>query len=268
MHEKKNTILVVDHLLSTQKMLTRLLEAEHFKVLIGDTGKQGIRLCASIKPDLVLLDFFQPDMDGVDLIKTIRSWTHVPLIMLSEAATNQDIVDALMSGANDFIEKPFNSHVLLARIHAALRTSAVRETGEPVLCNGSLRMDLVRHEVFVNVELTAFTPKEYDLLRFLMMHRGKMLPHKDILHAVWGIGHGDDTIYLRVYISQIREKIETDPSHPVMIKTVSGIGYRMEIFENTLHSTLRLLSSPPRPDHAYQIKFASSEPAIVLRAMN
>ena len=264
MHEKKNTILVVDHEQSTQKMLARVLETDHFKVLFGVSGKQGLRLCASIKPDLVLLNHSLPDMNGIEVVKAIRLWTQAPVIMLSTHATDQDIVDALMIGANDFVIVPFNADVLLARIHAALRASAVREAGEPELCNGLLRMDLVRHEVFVNAELTAFTPKEYDLLRFLMMHRGKMLAHKDILHAVWGAGHSDDTIYLRVYISQIREKVEMDPAHPVMIKTVSGIGYRMEIFENVLHPMLRLLPTLPRTNPVYQVKLARPAPPIAL----
>lgn len=124
--------------------------------------------------------------------------------------------------------KPFNVDVLLARMNAALRSSAVHEVGEPELTNGVIRMDLVRHEVFVDNVRTAFTPKEYDLLRYLMVNCGKMLTHKEILKSVWGVAHAKDTTYLRVYIGQIREKIEADSAHPKFITTEPGIGYRME----------------------------------------
>jgi len=117
----------------------------------------------------------------------------------------------------------------MARINAALRTSAVQETGEPELRNGPLRMDLVRHEVFLNDKLRAFTPKEYDLLRHFMVNRGKMLTHREILKKVWGAAHAEDTTYLRVYIGQIREKIEPNPTTPIFITTEPGIGYRMEV---------------------------------------
>ena len=143
--------------------------------------------------------------------------------------SDEEVTAALNLGANDYVTKPFNIDVLLARINASLRASAVRENGEPELQNGGLRMDLVRHEVFMNDVLLPFTPKEYDLLRFFMTNQSKMLTHKEILRAVWGTAHSDDTTYLRVYIGQIREKIEANPASPVYITTEQGIGYRMEI---------------------------------------
>jgi two-component system KDP operon response regulator KdpE len=149
--------------------------------------------------------------------------------VLSARSSDEEIAEALNGGANDYVTKPFHVGVLMARINACLRSSAVRETGEPELCNGALRMDLVRHEVFLNNELTAFTPKEYDLLRYFIVNRGKMLTHKEILKAVWGAAHIDDTTYLRVYIGQIREKIEANPAAPVFITTEAGIGYRMDV---------------------------------------
>jgi len=123
---------------------------------------------------------------------------------------------------------------LPARINASLRTSAVRQTGEPELCNGPLRMDLVRHQVYVKDMLQAFTPKEYDLLRYFIVNRGKMLSHQDILKQVWGSAHGEDTAYLRVYIGKIREKIEENPATPILITTEQGIGYRMEDFPHAV----------------------------------
>src|SRR5271154_1915501 len=230
MHEKKNTILVIDDEPQIQKMLGILLDVENFKIVESTSGKQAIRLCASVKPDLILLDLGLPDMDGKDVITAIRDWSQVPIIILSVRSADDEITAALNMGANDFVTKPFNVDVLLARINASLRTSAVRETGEPELRNGALRMDLVRHEVFLKDKLLAFTPKEYDLLRHFMVNRGKMLTHKEILKTVWGAAHSDDTTYLRVYIGQIREKIEENPASPVFITTEPGIGYRMDVF--------------------------------------
>ncbi len=230
MHEKKNTILVVDDEPQIQKMLGILLDVQNFKIVESLTGKQGVRMAASIKPDLILLDLGLPDMDGKDVITAIREWSQVPIIVLSACSLDEEIAGALNMGANDYVTKPFNVDVLLARINAALRSGAVRENGESELTNGRVRMDLVRHEVFVNDAITPFTPKEYDLLRYFMVNRGKMLTHKDILKTVWGAAHVEDTTYLRVYIGQIREKIEVDSAHPTFITTEPGIGYRMEVF--------------------------------------
>lgn len=230
MHEKKKTILVVDDEPQIQKMLSILLEVENFKMIESLSGKQAIRLCVSTKPDLILLDLGLPDMDGKAVISAIREWSQVPIIVLTVRSDDEEVTAALNLGANDYVTKPFNVDVLLARINAALRSSAVHETGDAELCNGSIRMDLVRHEVFLNDTLTPFTPKEYDLLRHFMVNRGKMLTHKEILKAVWGVAHAEDTAYLRVYIGQIREKIEQNSAAPIFIKTEAGIGYRMETF--------------------------------------
>lgn len=229
MHEKKNTILIVDDEPQIQKMFGILLAVENFRIAESTSGKQAIRMCASVKPDLVLLDLGLPDMDGKEVVTAIREWSQAPIIVLSARSADEEIAAALNMGANDYVTKPFNVEVLLARINAALRTSTVREAGEPELCNGPLRLDLVRHEAFLNDRLITFTPKEYDLLRHFMVNRGKMLTHKEILKTVWGAAHVDDTAYLRVYIGQIREKIEENPRAPAFIVTEPGIGYRMEV---------------------------------------
>lgn len=231
MNDKKNTILIVDDEPQIQKMLGILLDAEDFKIVESTSGKQAVRMCVSTKPDLILLDLGLPDMDGKDVITAIREWSQVPIIVLSVRSSDEEITSALNMGANDYVTKPFNVDVLLARINAALRSSAVHETGEPELCNGAIRMDLVRHEVFMDEKLLPFTPKEYDLLRHFMVNRGKMLTHKEILKKVWGEAHGDDVTYLRVYIGQIREKIEKNPTLPHFIITEPGIGYRMELIQ-------------------------------------
>ena len=236
MHEKKNTILVVDDEPQIQKMLGILLDVGNYKILESLTGKQAIRMAASIKPDLILLDLGLPDMNGKEVITAVREWSQVPIIVLSACSLDEEMIAALDMGANDYVTKPFNVDVLLARINASLRSSAVRETGESELCNGFIRMDLVRHEVFLNDVLTPFTPKEYDLLRYFMVNRGKMLTHKEILKTVWGAAHTEDTTYLRVYIGQIREKIEADSGRPLFITTEPGIGYRMETFPSGLRN--------------------------------
>lgn len=234
MHEKKNTLLVVDDEPQIQKMLDILLSGENFKIVECLSGKQALRMCALVKPDLILLDLGLPDMDGKEVIKALREWSHAPIIVLTGRSSEEEIACTLNLGANDYISKPFNVDVLLARINASLRSSAVRTTGEPYLTNGPLRMDLVRHEIFLHERLTPFTPKEYDLLRYFMVNLGKMLTHKQILKAVWGTGHMEDTAYLRVYIRQIREKIEENSKSPIFIVTVPGVGYRMEALGNTV----------------------------------
>lgn len=237
MATKKNTILVIDTDPQTQKMLSLILDAPDFKVVGCKTGKQGVQFCISSKPDLVLLALNLPDMEGKNLITTIREWAQTPIIILSQDAADENVIMALNMGADDYVVKPFNVDVLYARINAALRKSAVHESGEPELQNGPLRIDLVQHQVFLNNKLLAFTPKEYNLLRYFVVHRGKMLTHKQILIEVWGPAHGEDIQYLRVFVGQLREKIETDPATPKIITTEASIGYRMEI--------VRDLSCPP-----------------------
>lgn len=228
MSEKKNTILVVDGDPQMHKLLSILLEVENFKIVESTLGKEAIRLCISTKPDLILLDPALSDMDGKTVITAIREWSQIPIIVFSVRSSDEDITQMLNLGANDYVTKPFNVNVLLARVNAALRSSAVHETGEAELCNGALRMCLVKHEVYLNNKRVPFTPKEYDLLRHFMINRGKMMTHKDILKKVWGNAHSQDTTYLRVYIGQIREKIEENPSTPIFIITEPGVGYRME----------------------------------------
>ena len=228
MRETKSTVLIVDDDPQVRKMLTVFLADENFKIVECENGKSATRLSVSAKPDLVLLDLNLPDMDGKDVVKALRDWCKAPIIIVSSRSADEDVIELLKLGADDYVIKPFNFDLLLARINAHLRKSAVREAGDPELRNGPLRMDLVRHEVFLNDKKVGFTPKEYALLRYFLVNRGKMLTHKDILREVWGQAHGEDTQYLRTFIAQVREKIEENPSKPVLILTEPGIGYRME----------------------------------------
>lgn len=229
MKQKKNTILIIEDELPIRKFLRIGLECVGYNVVECDTGREGLRVAVSVSPDLILLDLGLPDMDGKEVIAKLREATQTPIIVCSARDGDAEIVDAFTIGADDYVTKPFSSEVLMARIHANLRKAATAEAGEPELVNGSIRMDLVRHEVFINDEKKTFTPKEYDLLRYFITNRGKMLTHRQILKEVWGVAHTEDLQYLRVYISQVREKIEADPNKPQYIITEPGIGYRMEV---------------------------------------
>ncbi len=228
MVQKKSTILVIEDEMPIRKVLAISLESAGYKVVECDNGKEGLRLAASVRPELILLDLGLPDIDGKDVIAGIRQWAQTPIVVCSVRNSDEEIVRALKAGADDYVTKPFSSEVLLARIHANLRKAASQETGEPELTNGAIRMDLVRHEVFLDGKKKLFTPKEYELLRYLLVNRGKMLTHRQILREVWGAAHTEDMQYLRVYISQLREKVEANSSSPRYIVTEPGIGYRME----------------------------------------
>ncbi len=232
MHEKKNTILIVDDEEEIRKMLNIFLDTVDFKVVESDSGKQAIRMATSVKPDLILLDLGLPDMDGKEVVQHLREWSQVPIVVLTVRSDDAEVVSALNLGADDYITKPFSADVLLARIHANLRKATVREVGEPDIVNGPIRMDLVRHEVYIDGEKVSFTPKEYDLLRYFITNRGRMLTHKQVLKEVWGPAHIEDTQYLRVYIGQVREKLETVPGLGKLIVSEAGIGYRMDPYED------------------------------------
>jgi len=204
MQEIKNTILVVDDEAAARKMLGLVLHVPEYKIEESETGKQALRMAHSIKPDLVLLNLELSDIDGKQVLRQIRERAHMPIIALSEQPQDEDIVAALDAGADDYIARPFHAGVLMAKVRANLRKAAVKEAGEPELINGPLRMDLVRHETTIHGRKITLTPKEYRLLRFLMIHRGKMLTHQQILVEVWGASHTSNPQYLRVYIGQLR----------------------------------------------------------------
>ena len=225
---KKNTVMVVDDEPQIRKLLGIILKDEGFRSEECESGEQAIRIAATVKPELIILDLGLPDMDGKEVIDSLREWTQAPIIVCSVRDADSEVIDALDRGADDYITKPFNPDILVARIKANLRKAVTEEAGEPDLINGRIRMDLVRHEVFIDKVSTFLTPREYDLLRYLMLNRGKMVSHKQILKEVWGPGHSEDLQYLRVYISQLRDKVEENPKEPEYLITEPGIGYRME----------------------------------------
>ena len=227
----KSTVLIVDDEPQIRKVLRIFLDEYDYKIEESESGKQAIRMAASVKPDLILLDLGLPDCDGKDVIAAVREWSLVPIVVLSARNADDEIAQALDAGADDYVTKPFSVDVLAARIRANLRRTTIRDAGEPEIRNGNVRVDLIRHEVFVNDNPVNLTPREYELLRYFISHRGRILTHRQILKDIWGEAHVDDTQYLRVYVGQLREKIEPGETERKLISTVPGVGYRMEILD-------------------------------------
>jgi two-component system KDP operon response regulator KdpE len=229
MNASKPCVLVVDDEPQIRKMIEVTLTSYNFKVVEAESGNEALRLCGSYKPDVVILDLGLPDMDGTEVLERLREWSDMPVVVISARSDSNDIVDAFELGADDYMTKPFDMNVLLARINAAMKHSYQKELGESTLEVGGIKMDLIRHEVTVDGTLVEFSPKEYELLSFLMRNEGKMLTHRQILKEVWGDAHAHDKQYLRVYIMQVRQKMEQEPESPEYIVTEAGIGYRFDV---------------------------------------
>jgi two-component system KDP operon response regulator KdpE len=233
MNEIKSKILVVDDEEKLRKLLKITLENSGFNYVDSSNGTNAISLISSHKPDLVILDLGLPDIDGKKVLEIIRDWSNTPVIICSARDNESEILKCLELGADDYITKPFNPNILIARIKANLRRALVAENGESTIKNGRVTINLLSHEVFVNDQKVSLTPREYEILKLFIKNKGKILTHKDILKEVWGKAHasGDYAQYIRVYVSQLRDKIETNPQDPELITTEPAIGYRMEIIE-------------------------------------
>lgn len=222
----QNTIVVIDDESQIRKILTITLEAQDFKVIEAAKGKDGIIAVANYHPQLVILDLGLPDKDGFAVLSEIRTWTSVPVIILSVRESEDNIVKALDLGADDYITKPFNSKELMARIRANIRR--VQQTGnEETVANGNLKIDFVKRLVYKNNTELKLTNIEYLLLYMFFKNIDRVLTHNFLLKEVWGPTHTEDTQYLRVFIGQLRKKIEDDYSKPEYIVTEAGVGYRM-----------------------------------------
>jgi two-component system KDP operon response regulator KdpE len=219
-------ILVVDDELAIRRFLHTVLSGEEFILHEAENGHAGLAAAAAFRPDVILLDLGLPDLDGIKVIKRIREWSPVPIIVLSVREHENDKVAALDAGADDYLTKPFGVGELLARIRAALRRSLL-EVSEPVFISNDLQVDLGSRRVSVNQADIGLTPTEYDILRFLVTHAGKVLTHGQILKQVWGMTNLEQPHVLRVNISNLRRKIESDPSRPQHIITEPGVGYRL-----------------------------------------
>jgi len=226
MENTKTRILVIDDEPQIRKLLSIALHAHNFHVDVAENGSNGIQEAACFKPDIVLLDLSLPDMDGIELMKRIREWSEVPIIILSVRSTDEDKVEALDAGADDYLIKPFSMDELFARIRAALRHVA-KVYDNPVLeCNG-IRIDFLKRQVFVENQEIKLTPTEYEILKTLMRNFEKVITQKQLLQTVWGSSYQAETHYLRIYMRKLRKKIEQDPSNPKHLITESGIWYRL-----------------------------------------
>jgi two-component system, OmpR family, KDP operon response regulator KdpE len=221
----ENLILVIDDEVQIRRLLEITLGVNGYKICEAATGKDGIIAAATHNPALVLLDLGLPDEDGQAVLKKLREWYENPVIILSVRSTEEDIVKALDNGANDYITKPFRTRELLARIRTALRSMQGNETGA-LLTFQSLTIDLVNHLAKKDGEILKLTSTEFSLLAVLAKNPGKVLTHQYLLKEVWGHGYIGQTQYLRVFIAQLRKKIEPDSSKPVFIITEPAIGYR------------------------------------------
>jgi len=231
-NEKQNTnlprILVVDDEVAIQRFLRTVLDTGEFSLHQAENGHAALVAVATVRPDIILLDLGLPDINGVEVIRRIREWSPVPIIVLSVREREDDKVEALDAGADDYLTKPFGVAELLARIRVALRRS-LQQAPEPVFRIDDLEVDLTRRRVLVYGEEIQLTPTEYELLRLLVVHAGKVLTHRQILRQIWGVTYIEQPHVLRVNISNLRHKIEKDPSRPRYILTEPGVGYRLRV---------------------------------------
>jgi len=219
------TILIIDDEVQIRRLLEITLSSSGFKVHEAAGGKDGLVAAATHNPALIILDLGLPDTDGMEILKKLRDWYQKPVIILSVRNSEEDIVGALDNGANDYLTKPFRTGELLARIRAALRHTP-DGTDTPVLAFGNFSIDLADHIARKNGEIIKLTSTEFSLLALLARNAGRVLTHQSILKEIWGFGYIGQTQYLRVFVAQLRKKIEDDPSRPKLLITESGIGYR------------------------------------------
>ena len=222
----KPTALVIDDEVQIRRLLHACLEADGYRVLEAATGQEGINAAAQHPPDVVILDLGLPDMDGVTVLKRLREWSRVPVLVLSVRDREEDKIAALDNGADDYVTKPFSAGELLARLRVAQR-HAQPLPDVSVFHFGEVEVDLTSRLVRRKGHEIKLTATEYSLLRLLVKNAGRVLTHRQILRDVWGPKYVDQTHYLRVYIAHLREKLERDPAKPVLIVTEAGVGYRL-----------------------------------------
>ena len=227
----KNTIVIIDDEPQIRKVLSIALESSDFKIVEADNGKNGIIQTATNHPQLVILDLGLPDKDGFSVLAEIRTWSSVPVIILSVRDSEDSIVKALDLGADDYITKPFNTKELLARIRANIRRVQLIDN-ESIVENGNLKIDFAKRLIYKNQIELKLTNTEYLLLQIFFKNIDRILTHNFLLKEVWGPSHTEDTQYLRVFIGQIRKKIEDDAANPSYLITDSGVGYRMMAVSN------------------------------------
>ncbi len=227
MSESKTRILVVDDERSIRRFLGASLSGQYEVVQAAD-GEEALRAAVTERPDLLILDLGLPDIDGVEVTRRLREWTQIPIIVVSVREQESDKIAALDAGADDYLTKPFGAGELMARIRVALRRSAQPDT-QAVFTSDDLTVDLASRKVSVDGHEISLTPTEYDILRALVQHAGKVLTHRQLLRTVWGIAYEDESHILRVNVSNLRRKVEKDPARPQHVITEPGVGYRLKM---------------------------------------
>jgi two-component system KDP operon response regulator KdpE len=220
-------VLVVDDEPQILRLLRTSLGPSGFEVIEAATGAEALKRAASDAPEIVVLDLGLPDMDGKDVIKALREWSEIPIIVLSARAREAEKIEALDLGADDYVNKPFGIGELLARLRAALRHRLRQQGATPVVKAGDLKIDIARRKVTRGESDIHLTPKEFDLLKLLAQNAGKVVTHRQLLQAVWGPAHLEDTAYLRVFIGQVRRKIDVEGDAASLIENAAGVGYRL-----------------------------------------
>jgi two-component system KDP operon response regulator KdpE len=226
--DKSVVALIIDDERQMRRLLRIMLEGQGYRVYEAKTGEQGLVEAVQCRPEIILLDLGLPDMDGQTVLKRLREWSSVPVVVLSESDREEDKVAALDAGADDYVTKPFATNELLARLRVAQR-HAQRANAEPVFRSGPLTVDLASRSVIVNGKLLKLTGTEYALLRVFVRNAGKVLTHPQIMEAVWGPGRREKTKYLYVYMTYLREKIEAVPAKPALLVTEAKVGYRLNV---------------------------------------
>jgi two-component system KDP operon response regulator KdpE len=224
-------VLVVDDEAPLVRALAINLRARGFEVETAPDGRTALELVAKVRPDVVVLDLGLPDLDGLEVLAGIRGWSPVPVVVLSARTTGDEKVDALDAGADDYVTKPFDLNELVARVRAAARRGALSGSGEAphVVDVGAFSVDLAAGRVLRDGAPVRLTPTEYHLLEVLVRNAGRLVPQQQLLREVWGPGYERETHYLRVYVAQLRRKLEPDPAHPRHLITEPGLGYRLEV---------------------------------------
>jgi two-component system KDP operon response regulator KdpE len=230
MPDEKELILLIEDEPQMRRFLRITLESHGYRFFEAGTAQEGLMQATTRNPDVVLLDLGLPDMDGLEVTKRLREWTLTPIIVISAREQEQDKVKALDAGADDYLTKPFSAGELLARIRVALRHAVRQQAGqaEPTFVLDDLRVDLAKRQVFIDEREVHLTPIEYKLFTVLIRHAGKVITHSQLLKEVWGPAHVNEVQYLRVYMTQLRHKLEKDPARPRFLMNEPGVGYRLK----------------------------------------
>lgn len=232
MNSHAPSVLLVDDEAQIRRFLRAGFEMDGFNVQDAENGSEGIKNATMRPPDLVILDLALPDVDGSEVLARLRSWSNVPVIVLSVRSNEDEKVKLLQLGADDYVVKPFGMAELLARSRAAIRRHTRNQSGDPVVSLGRLSVDLANRSVFVDGERLSLTRKEFRLLQILAQHAGNVVTHSQLLSEIWGAGHDQDSHYLRIFVRKLRQKIEADPTKPKLLLTELGVGYRLSTDES------------------------------------